>query len=79
MPTQEQYEQSDAGKAEQDRIADHFKELFPLPSVHPVYCPSCGWFGMSDDVKHHECPNCGRRVIKEMEQDPLERWDEVGL
>ena len=34
---------------------------------------------MSDDVKHHECPNCGRRVIKEMERDPLERWDEVGL
>lgn len=45
---------------------------------YAVYCPSCCWFGMSDDVKHHICPNCGRRVIRD-DQEPMERRDEVGI
>lgn len=32
---------------------------------YAVSCPSCGWFGMSDDCRHNECPGCGRRVVKE--------------
>lgn len=33
MPTQEQYEQSDAGKVEQKRIMDHFVEMFAPQGV----------------------------------------------
>ena len=29
MPTQEQYEESDVGKAERLRIQEHFKAMFP--------------------------------------------------
>jgi len=31
--------------------------------IEPVCCPTCGWFGMSDDCQHNLCPNCGVRVI----------------
>jgi rubredoxin len=47
----------------------------------PVYCPSCGFFGMSDDCRYNECPNCGWRVRrerkgdeKEVELKKLKRW-----
>jgi len=36
-------------------------------TVEPLTCPSCGWFGMSDDCRHNECPNCGQRVVKDKE------------
>ena len=36
-------------------------------AVYCVYCPSCGWFGMREDCRRGECPNCGLRVKKEKE------------
>lgn len=33
-----------------------------------VTCPSCSWFGMSDDCKYNKCPNCGQRVILERKE-----------
>jgi predicted Zn-ribbon and HTH transcriptional regulator len=36
--------------------------------VFPVYCPECGWFGMSDDVRYMTCPSCGERVVKDESQ-----------
>jgi len=41
MPTQEQFEQSEVGKTEQQRIVDHFVNLFQV--VDPVKdCTSQG-------------------------------------
>jgi hypothetical protein len=36
------------------------------PKAEAVCCPSCGWFGMSDDCRYNNCPNCGHRVILEV-------------
>ena len=33
-------------------------------SIYPVKCV-CGWFGMSDDCRRHECPDCQLRVLRE--------------
>jgi len=35
------------------------------PNLVPLQCSDCGWFGMSDDCRRGECPNCGDRVRKE--------------
>ncbi len=34
-------------------------------TVEAVTCPSCGFFGMSDDCHYNQCPNCGRRTVRE--------------
>lgn len=33
-------------------------------SIYPVKC-ACGFFGMSDDCRRNECPDCGMRVVRE--------------
>lgn len=48
---------------------------------YAVHC-DCGWFGMSDDCRHNECPNCGRRVVRDRTEtdDPASRFIvEAGL
>ena len=34
-------------------------------TVEAVTCPSCGFFGMSDDCYYNYCPDCGRRVVRD--------------
>jgi hypothetical protein len=63
MPTQEQYEQSDIGKAEAKRIMDHFAETFGAVFPEEVRC-GCGWSGMSDECRHNQCPNYADHVLK---------------
>ena len=41
-------------------------------SIYPVKC-CCGWFGMSDDCRRNECPNCGLRVTREFNEEERKR------
>jgi len=40
-------------------------------TIYPVWCPECGWFGMSDDVSRGKCPWCGQNVKWEEEDDGI--------
>ncbi len=33
--------------------------------VFAVYCPECGWFGMSDDCQYGRCPHCRMMTKRE--------------
>jgi predicted Zn-ribbon and HTH transcriptional regulator len=38
-------------------------------TIYPVYCPECGWFGMSDDVRYGRCPYCEGRIKRDEEEE----------
>jgi radical SAM protein with 4Fe4S-binding SPASM domain len=46
-----------------DGAREKLLEKFTYP-IYPVRC-DCGYIGMRDDCKQGECPNCGKRVMRE--------------
>lgn len=61
-----------AGAKSNERSSERTRSMSMEPEPEfvpePVTCPSCDWFGMSDDCRQNYCPDCGRRVILERKE-----------